>query len=246
MSRKSNAQSLRILHIGRIDEAHQALWDQLQREGIEVIFARTQRQGLLMATESQPQVVVISTVDAHCSGVRLCRALGRRLPNTRRLLVVERGMTTNAPCEQRLVRPFTDRKLREVLFGLLAEAAPHVLRVGSLQLDLVTRTLNGPNGRRHLTPKESDLMAAFMKHPNQVVSRKDLMDLIWDTAYLGDTRTLDVHVRWLRQKLEPDPGRPTTLVTRRGVGYVLIVPELATVADEVEEGLPDDPDEVPD
>lgn len=237
MSRKSNAQALRILHIGRIDEAHQSLWDQLQREGIQVTFARTQKQGLLMATESQPQVVVISTADVHSSGVRLCRALGRRLPNTRRLLVVERGSTTNAPCEQRLVRPFTDRKLRETLFKLLDEAAPHVLRVGSLQLDLVTRILNGPNGRRHLTPKESDLMAAFMKRPNQVISRKDLMDLIWDTAYLGDTRTLDVHVRWLRLKLEPDPGRPTILVTRRGVGYVLIVSELAIAADEEEDEL---------
>jgi DNA-binding response OmpR family regulator len=245
MSRKSNAKSLQILHIGRVDEVHQMLWEQLQREGIEIAFARTQKQGLLMATESQPQVVVISTADTHCSGVRLCRALGRRLSNARRLLIVERGTTTNAPCEQRLVRPFTDRKLRDALFKLLAEAAPHVLRAGSLQLDLISRVLTGPNGQRHLTPRESDLLAAFMKRPNQVISRKDLMDLIWDTAYLGDTRTLDVHVRWLRQKLEADPAHPVTLVTRRGVGYALIVPELAAV-EEMEDDLSDGSEELSD
>ena len=76
-----------------------------------------------------------------------------------------------------------------------------------------------------------------MRRPNQVISRKDLMDQIWNTEYLGDTRTLDVHVRWLREKIEADPKRPVLLLTRRGVGYVLAVPELvatSNIQDEVE------------
>ncbi|MBM4460975.1 MAG: winged helix-turn-helix domain-containing protein [Chloroflexi bacterium] len=67
-----------------------------------------------------------------------------------------------------------------------------------------------------------------MRHPNQVISRKSLMEQIWDTEYLGDTRTLDVHVRWLREKIEPVPTHPTWLLTRRGVGYMLQIPELDT------------------
>ncbi len=61
----------------------------------------------------------------------------------------------------------------------------------------------------HLTPKQCHLLAIFMQRPNQVISREDLMKEIWDTHYLGDTRTLDVHIRWLREKIEADPTRPT-------------------------------------
>jgi two-component system response regulator RegX3 len=78
-----------------------------------------------------------------------------------------------------------------------------------------------------------------MRRPNQPISRKDLMGLIWKTGYVGDTRTLDVHVRWLRKKIEPEPRRPLLLVTKRGIGYVLVVPELETPSDEADEQDPD-------
>ena len=77
-----------------------------------------------------------------------------------------------------------------------------------------------------------------MQHPNQVISRRELMEHIWKTGYLGDTRTLDVHVRWLREKIELDPDRPEILVTKRGVGYVLVAPGV--------EALPEDPPEAED
>jgi len=123
------------------------------------------------------------------------------------------------------VRPFTGRKLRESLDKLLDAAAPHTLRAGPLQLDLVSQVVIGPVGREHLTPKMCQLLATLMQHPNQVISRKDLMGRIWDTVYLGDTRTLDVHIRWLREKIESDPRRPSLLVTKRGIGYLLVVPQ---------------------
>jgi len=225
MGREPNSKSVQILHIGRVDANHEKLWQQYQREGIAVAFARTQVAGLQMARELQPVIVVINTAESHFSGDRLCRTLGRRLPGTQRLLIVEQGNGLNVPCELRLVRPFTGRKLRESLDRLLDAAAPHILRAGPLQLDLVSRVVIGPKGREHLTPKACQLLATLMQRPNQVISRKDLMGRIWDTVYLGDTRTLDVHIRWLREKIETDPKQPTLLVTRRGVGYLLAVPE---------------------
>lgn len=73
--------------------------------------------------------------------------------------------------------------------------------------------------------KERCLLKILMEHPNQIVSREMLMKEVWETDYMGDTRTLDVHICWLRQKLEPNPAQPQYLVTHRGEGYRLCVPD---------------------
>jgi len=226
MGREPKDALVHILHIGLVDPNHEHLWRQLQREGIKVAFALTQGTGLQMIRELQPIVIVIDTTTGHFSGDRLCRTLGRRLPGVQRLLIVERDVVVNAPCEKRIVRPFTARKLREVLFELLNGAPPRTLEVGPVRLDLISQVVMGPNGQQHLTPKLCTLLTIFMQHPNQAISRKDLMARIWGAGYLNDTRTLDVHIRWLREKIELDPADPSLLLTKRGIGYVLAIPEL--------------------
>jgi DNA-binding response OmpR family regulator len=222
MGRDPNPRPVRILYIGQPDPAHEKLWEQLPREGITVEFARTQNAGLDLATNLQPQVVVINLVDARFSGKHLCHTLSRRVSSARCLVIVDRyGGAGHVPCEQRLVRPFTIHKLRDALFKLLEEVGPHMITAGCLQLNVVARIVTCPKGQQQLSPKQCDLLTIFMQHPNQVISRKDLMGRIWETAYMGDTRTLDVHIRWLREKIELDPTRPSLLVTCRGVGYVL-------------------------
>jgi DNA-binding response OmpR family regulator len=226
MRREPNPRPIQILYVGRMEANHELLWQQLQKEGLLITFARTQQAGLQAALQMQPQIVVVNTTNSHFSGERLCRTLGRRLPSIQRLLITEPGAGANVPCEIHLSRPFTVRKLRESVLKLLEAAAPHILRAGSLQLDLVTRVVMGPQGSHRLTPKQCSLLASFMRHPNQVISRKELMSQIWETDYLGDTRTLDVHIRWLRERIEPDPKHPLYLITQRGIGYLLAVPEL--------------------
>jgi DNA-binding response OmpR family regulator len=236
MGRELNSKMVRILYIGRLDPAYDKLWEQLQREGIGIDFAITQKAGLEKALQLQPQVVIINPSNSSFRAERLCHALPRRAPSVRSLVILDR-LQSDIPCEQSLLRPFTVRKLRDTIYKLLDEAAPHIIDAGPLQLDVIARVVDGPLGEQHLTPKQCHLLATFMRHPNQVISRKDLMDQIWDTEYLGDTRTLDVHVRWLREKIEADPKRPRLLQTRRGVGYVLVVPELDGIRamhDEVE------------
>jgi DNA-binding response OmpR family regulator len=221
--RNSETRAVDVLYIGRVDNSHGKVWQQMERDGYVVAFARTQVAGLQFAWELHPRIIVVSTANSGFSGDRLCRALGRRLPGVQRLLIVERGAGANVPCEQRLVRPFTGRKLRDSLLKLLEASAPNILRAGEVQLDLVSRVVNSARGRQHLTPKQCNLLAWLMQHPNQVISRKDLMQRVWHTVYLGDTRTLDVHIRWLREKIEPDPTSPAILRTRRGVGYMMSV-----------------------
>ncbi|MBI2846061.1 MAG: response regulator transcription factor [Chloroflexi bacterium] len=100
------------------------------------------------------------------------------------------------------------------------------LRAGAFLLDLDRRTLTKGEADASLTPKECALLAAFMSKPGEVLTRKFLMKEIWDTDYLGDTRTLDVHIRWLREKLEDYPSQPAYIQTVRRVGYCFVLPKI--------------------
>jgi DNA-binding response OmpR family regulator len=96
---------------------------------------------------------------------------------------------------------------------------PKVLTTDGLRLNLETKELENGHGVIRLTPKECRLLATFMRYPNQVLSHKFLMREVWETDYIGDMRTLQVHVSWLRRKVEENPRRPIRLRTVRGVGY---------------------------
>lgn len=223
MGRSPNARPIQVLYIGRADPNHDKVWQGLQQEGIVVSFARTQVAGLQLARELQPNLIVINTSSSHFSGERLCKTLTRRLPQARLLAILERGEGAHLEVQERLVHPFTARKLRETIRKLVDTSSPHILLAGDVELDLITRVVLSPQGKTRLTPKQCRLLAIFMQRPNQVISREDLMREIWETHYLGDTRTLDVHIRWLREKIETNPTRPRLLVTQRGVGYKLVI-----------------------
>jgi two-component system alkaline phosphatase synthesis response regulator PhoP len=99
------------------------------------------------------------------------------------------------------------------------------LRAGNLILDLDARCVIKSGEAMHLTFKECALLNLFMSNGGEVMTRKRLMKEVWQTDYLGDTRTLDVHIHWLRKKIEDDPSSPTLLRTVRAVGYRLEVPK---------------------
>lgn len=222
MSRSTGAKPAQILYIGHEDAGYEKVWQAFEQDGVGVTFAHTQTLGLQLARELKPGIIVINPTNSHFSGERLSVTLRHKLPQARRILLVDRGEGKQIEAEERLVRPFTPKKLRETLVRLLDGVAPHVLKIGRVELDVNSRLVRSPQGETHLTPKQCHLLAVFMQRPNQVISREDLMREIWDTRYLGDTRTLDVHIRWLREKIEPDPTRPGVLVTVRRVGYKLV------------------------
>lgn len=95
------------------------------------------------------------------------------------------------------------------------------LSVNGFALNLSQASVQKGKKKIQLTPKECKLLALLMQNAGHVVSRQNLMEHVWETNYLGDTRTLDVHICWLRQKLEDDPKSPRYIVTRRGRGYIL-------------------------
>ena len=94
-----------------------------------------------------------------------------------------------------------------------------VIREGELQIDVERHAVSLSGAPIDLTPKEFDLLVFVMKNKNRVMSRDYLLEKVWGYDFAGDTRTVDVHIRWLRQKIEKDPANPQRLITVRGVGY---------------------------
>jgi DNA-binding response OmpR family regulator len=127
-------------------------------------------------------------------------------------------------CDNVLQLPFTDRRVISHVDKLLALRRTKMLVVGGLGLNLQTRCVHRGGDVYRLTPKQAHLLQVFMEHAGQTLTRKFLMATVWDTDFLGDTRTLDVHVRWLREKIEEEPSSPRYLRTVRGVGYRFGVP----------------------
>jgi DNA-binding response OmpR family regulator len=101
------------------------------------------------------------------------------------------------------------------------KSTSEAIEVGGMILDTKDATLRKNGSEIHLTPKETKLMSLLMQNVGKVVSRSELMQNVWNTEYLGDTRTLDVHICWLRQKIEDNPRIPELILTRRGQGYEL-------------------------
>jgi DNA-binding response OmpR family regulator len=122
--------------------------------------------------------------------------------------------------------PFTLQKLMNRIRPLLPAEQKDLLQVGGLQLDPIQRWVRIGGRQTSLTPRLVTLLKILMEHPGEVIEREYLFRTVWDTAYTEDTRTLDVHVSWLRRAIEEDPRNPQHIKTIRGVGYRLDMEEI--------------------
>ncbi|MFQ5577236.1 MAG: winged helix-turn-helix domain-containing protein, partial [Anaerolineae bacterium] len=122
--------------------------------------------------------------------------------------------------EKLVQSPYTQRQLVKQISKTVAKG--RFIRAGNLTLDTRTRAVLCAGTGHTLTPKLFALLKLLIKHQGQIVYRKTIMQEVWETDYMGDTRTLDVHIRWLREKIEDDPGNPKYVLTVRGAGYRFI------------------------
>jgi DNA-binding response OmpR family regulator len=120
-------------------------------------------------------------------------------------------------------KPMVAKRLALRVKAAIDERPPRVLTLGKFLLDLEKHKLTRGNKTFSLTPKEFLLLKTLMEQAGQVVTRKTLMRQVWETDYTGDTRTIDVHIRWLREKVEENPSEPRYLLTERGKGYKFCV-----------------------
>jgi DNA-binding response OmpR family regulator len=212
-----------ILFVGKSDSILDPIWPRLEARGMGVTLAASQRTAIELARQHSPDLIIVDgTASRSCH--RLCRSLRHISPHSAVILLAdEHGLPDDIPCDVRLSKPFTARKLIARIEKVLEQHVPKLLQVGSLILDPATRTVQGARGEQKLTPKECAILVVLMENAGRVVSRQQLMRSIWDTSYVGDTRTLEVHIHWLRKKIEVDPKAPQLIMTVRGQGYRLNV-----------------------
>ena len=199
----------------------------LQRKGYLVAIEHNTQAALKKIQSHLPDVIVLDVSSLKTSGARMCRALHAELNGTPILVVADKK---NKPDEKSgaslmLMKPFTARKLLNGVARLLPGDDINCLQVGPIRLNLAQRRIACGGREERVTPMQARLLEFFLRHPGEMLSRKLLIKQVWDTDYTGDTRTLDVHISWLRRVIEPNPTKPRYLKTIRGQGYRLDVPE---------------------
>ncbi|NJN82543.1 MAG: response regulator transcription factor [Caldilineaceae bacterium] len=179
----------------------------------------------IAASDLPPDVVLVELERKPKSRVRFCEILRHRLPNSAMIAVTDSPLEPQFEFDDVLRLPLGDQPVARLLYSAWHKSANQQLDFGPIHLDVAKRTVATPSGHFRMTPKQCALLKMLITKHGMVVKRSEIMSSIWETSYLEDTRTLDVHVRWLRERIEPDPSSPIFLLTVRGVGYHLQLPE---------------------
>jgi DNA-binding response OmpR family regulator len=199
----------------------------LNKKGYLVDSVPNGNTALSHIADYQPDLLIVDAASMRTSGRRICQSLQKHARGVPIVLIGEQNgdLREKGDVNVVLVLPFTLQKLINRIRPLLPVEPKDVLEAGPFQLDLQQRMARCKGKQVKLTPRLVILLKTLMQNPGTVIERQNLFRQVWDTAYTGDTRTLDVHVSWLRQLLEDDPRHPQYIKTIRGVGYRLDVEE---------------------
>lgn len=197
----------------------------LRRKDYLIETVTTGRAALERLWDIDPDLVVVNAASLRTSGKRICCALRQQVNGLPIVLITgpEQHVSGDVCANAILTLPFTFRKLVNRILPLLPGNGERMLHVGPIRLDLEHRQVRCLGKEAHLTPRLTRLLQIMMQNPGLVVEREQLFRDAWKTEYTGDTRTLDVHISWLRQAIEENPRKPVHLKTIRGVGYRLDV-----------------------
>jgi DNA-binding response OmpR family regulator len=201
----------------------------LTRKGYQVESVANGSEALARLSPFAPDLIIINAASMRTSGKRICQSIRAHSHRAHIVLVTETQSTDSIEKEELadvvLPLPFTLQKLMNRIRPLLPSEMKDLLQIGALQLDPIQRWVRIGNRQTSLTPRLVALLKILIEHPGEVIEREYLFRTVWDTTYTEDTRTLDVHVSWLRRAIENDPRNPQYLKTIRGVGYRLDIEE---------------------
>lgn len=191
-----------------------------------IFRARTRREALAQVEKDPPAVIVLDAPSLRFSCKRFCETLEHDGVDIPVLMLFAKGKEDNPDvgASAYLQYPFSSQKLSNRISWLLPVPEGEVLQLGDLSFNVKRHSVVCGDRETHLTPKQSRLLEVFMRHPGEVLTRSFLMKHVWETDYTDDTRTLDVHIHWVRKAIEEDTRSPVYLRTVRGVGYRFEVP----------------------
>ena len=203
----------------------------LEQEGWEVDVAYDGEEALNLVKSSTYDVMILDVMLPKYDGLQVCQIV-REFSNIPIIMLTAKGedmdkiMGLEYGADDYVTKPFNILELKARIKAILRRAVhgereqnKKLLEVGSLRLELSSKRVFLNNQEVNLTAKEFDMLELFATHPGKVYSRDQLLDTIWGRDYPGDVRTVDVHVRRLREKIEPNPGQPEYIHTKWGVGY---------------------------
>ena len=195
----------------------------LTRKGYQVVLTSSGSDGLKQITGKGLHVVVINAPSMRTSGRRICKSIHQINPNLPVVLIVDEGtkIKNQFDADVILELPFTLQKLLNRVKVLEPPEDDNLLVVGPIQLDMKNNWVRCNDKHASLTPRLVQLLKMLMEQPGEIIERTELFSKVWETTYTGDTRTMDVHISWLRQALEDDPRHPEYIKTIRGIGYRL-------------------------
>ena len=207
----------------------------LQKEGYAVATAADGEEAVAQARSEKPDLIILDVMLPKLSGFDVCRILRREMITpilmlTAKVDEIDKVVGLEIGADDYMTKPFSLRELLARVRAMLrrtrmteapAERQPTTLTVSDISVDIERHRVTKSGKELDLTPKEFDLLVFLLSNRGIVFSRDQLLEKVWSYDFGGDTRTVDVHIRWLREKLEDDPGSPKLLVTMRGVGYKL-------------------------
>ena len=222
----------------------ETLAEALEGDGLRVVTAADGREALRQFRADPPDLVLLDLMLPQISGIEVCRIMRRESSVPIVMLTAKDGeidkvVGLELGADDYVTKPFS---LRELMARIRAQlrrldveptaangdapppAGPVPVQLGSASVDLAGHRLLRDGAAMPIKPKAFELLAFLIRNPGQVFSRDQLLERVWGYDYAGETRTVDVHVHWLRSAIEDDPGQPRFIHTVRGVGYVLRLP----------------------
>lgn len=233
---EAKSPSGRILVVEDEESISEPFAEALRRAGFEPLVTGTAAGALELAASAHPDLVMLDLALPDGDGRDVCREL-RRHSDVPIMMLTARGTELDKivglelGADDYVVKPFSAAEVISRIRAVLrrsnrsAPSRQQPLRVGAIELDPGARIARAEGRELELSRKEFDLLAELMRHAGQVVKREDLMSEVWDTNWFGSTKTLDVHIGWLRRKLGEDPATPAYIETVRGVGFRFAAPE---------------------
>lgn len=219
----------KILLVEDDDTLRETLAYNLEQENYKVLATGDGAEALNLARSEEPDLIVLDVMIPTMDGLTLCRIIRKEsdvpiVMLTARGSEVDRIVGLEIGADDYIVKPFSLgeflARVRAVMRRTPMSQTPiDRLESGNLVLDLIARRATLQDKELHTTHKEFDLLAALMRNRGAVLSRDLLLERVWGYDYTGQTKTVDVHIRWLREKIEEDPSHPKRIITVRGVGY---------------------------